>query len=66
MDGLAKHLSSEIHFLEVVWGRYLFMVLISLPITFIFFSEFLLKNNKLNPTIVETTKVITYELILKK
>ncbi len=41
MDGLAKHLSSEIHFLEVVWGRYLFMVLISFPITFIFFKNYL-------------------------
>ena len=41
MDGLAKHLSSEIHFLEVVWGRYLFMVLISLPITFIFFKKYM-------------------------
>ena len=41
MDGIAKHLSTEIHFLEVVWGRYLFMVLISLPITFIFFKKYI-------------------------
>ena len=41
MDGLAKHLSSEIHVLEVVWGRYVFMVLISVPITFIFFRKHL-------------------------
>ena len=41
MDGMAKHLSTEIHFLEVVWGRYFFMVLISVPITFIFFRKHL-------------------------
>ena len=41
MDGMAKHLSTEIHFLEVVWGRYFFMVLISVPITFIFFKKHL-------------------------
>ena len=41
MDGLAKLLSSDILFLEVVWGRYLFMVLISLPITFIFFKKYM-------------------------
>ena len=38
MDGMAKHLSTEIHFLEVVWGRYFFMVAISVPITFVFFK----------------------------
>ena len=25
MDGLAKFLSQDIHFLQVVWGRYFFM-----------------------------------------
>ena len=40
MDGMAKHLSSEMHFLQVVWGRYFFMILISLPITFIFFRKY--------------------------
>ena len=39
MDGMAKHLSTEIHFLEVVWGRYFFMVVISVPITFVFFKK---------------------------
>ena len=39
MDGMAKHLSTEIHFLEVVWGRYFFMVVISVPLTFIFFKK---------------------------
>ena len=37
MDGLAKHLSTEIHFVEVVWGRYFFMLLISFPLIFLFF-----------------------------
>ena len=41
MDGMAKHLSTEIHFLEVVWGRYFFMVVISVPITFVFFKQHL-------------------------
>ena len=39
MDGIAKHLSTEIHFLQVVWGRYLFMALISLFITYFFFKK---------------------------
>ena len=41
MDGMAKHLSTEIHFLEVVWGRYFFMVVTSVPITFVFFKKHL-------------------------
>jgi len=41
MDGMAKHLSTELHVLEVVWARYFFMVLISLPITFLFFKKHL-------------------------
>ena len=41
MDGLAKFLSQEIHFLQVVWGRYFFMALISLVITFLFFRQYL-------------------------
>ena len=41
MDGMAKHLSTEIHFLEVVWGRYFFMVLISFPLIFIFLRRYL-------------------------
>ena len=41
MDGLAKYLSQEIHFLQVVWGRYFFMALISLVITFLFFRHHL-------------------------
>ena len=46
MDGMAKYLSSEIHFLQVVWGRYFFMVLISLPIAIFFFrNNFKWPNN---------------------
>ena len=43
MDGMAKHLmvNTDIHFLEVVWGRYFFMVLISLPLTYFFFRNHL-------------------------
>ena len=38
MDGMAKHLSTEIPVLQIVCGRYFFMVLISLPITFFFLN----------------------------
>ena len=41
MDGMAKHLSTEIHFLQVVWGRYFFMVLISFPLIFLFLRKYL-------------------------
>ena len=41
MDGLAKFLSQEIHFLQVVWGRYFFMALLSILITVIFFRKHL-------------------------
>ena len=41
MDGIAKYLSTEMHFLEVVWARYFFMVLLSLPLTFIFLRKYL-------------------------
>lgn len=41
MDGMAKHLSTEIPILQVVWGRYFFMVLISIPITYFFFNKYL-------------------------
>ena len=40
MDGIAKYLSSEIHFIQVVWGRYFFMLLVSFPLAFIFFRIF--------------------------
>jgi len=42
MDGIAKHLSSEINFMQVVWGRYFFMALISILITFFFIKNILL------------------------
>ena len=41
MDGMAKYLSLELHFLQVVWGRYFFMVMISLPILYFFFKKHL-------------------------
>ena len=45
MDGMAKYLSTEMHFLEVVWARYFFMVVMSLPITFFFFRRYLTGHN---------------------
>ena len=39
MDGIAKFLSTEIHFVQVVWGRYFFMLLVSFPLSFIFFRK---------------------------
>ncbi len=41
MDGMAKYLSTQMHFVEVVWARYFFMVVLSLPITFFFFRRYL-------------------------
>ena len=43
MDGIAKYLSTEIHFVQVVWGRYFFMALISILITYFFFNKHLTK-----------------------
>ena len=43
MDGMAKYLSSDMHFLQVVWGRYFFMILISIPLTFFFFRKYFVK-----------------------
>ena len=39
MDGIAKYLSTELHFIQVVWGRYFFMLLISIPIAILFFRK---------------------------
>jgi drug/metabolite transporter (DMT)-like permease len=39
MDGIAKFLSQEIHFLQVVWGRYFFMAVFSILITALFFKK---------------------------
>ena len=39
MDGIAKYLSVEIHFIQVIWGRYFFMLLVSFPFAFIFFRK---------------------------
>ena len=39
MDGLAKFLSQEIHFLQVVWGRYFFMAVFIILITSLFFKK---------------------------
>ena len=41
MDGLAKFLSQDIHFLQVVWGRYFFMAFFSIVITYFFFNKHL-------------------------
>ena len=41
MDGLAKFLSQDIHFLQVVWGRYFFMAFFSFLVTLIFFKRHL-------------------------
>ena len=39
MDGIAKYLSTEIHFVQVVWGRYFFMLLVSFPLALMFFRK---------------------------
>ena len=42
MDGLAKHLSTELPVLEVIWARYFFMVLITLPMALVFLKKIFL------------------------
>ena len=37
MDGIAKILSTDIHFMQVVWGRYFFMFFININHIFYFF-----------------------------
>ena len=54
MDGLAKFLSQEIHFLQVVWGRYFFMALISLIVTFLFFKKHLKRPNNIQIQLVRS------------
>ncbi len=48
MDGLAKYLSSEIHFLQVVWGRYFFMLFLTVIITYFFFKKELIWPQNIN------------------
>ena len=48
MDGIAKYLSSELHFLQVVWGRYFFMLIISIPLSFLLFRHELKFPNSLS------------------
>ena len=48
MDGIAKYLSTELHFLQVVWGRYFFMLIISIPLSFLFFRQELKFPNSLS------------------
>ena len=48
MDGIAKYLSSELHYLQVVWGRYFFMLIISIPLSFLFFRQELKFPNSLS------------------
>jgi len=41
MDGIAKFLSKDIHYLQIVWGRYFFMAAFSILITSLFFKKHL-------------------------
>ena len=54
MDGIAKHLTTEIHFLQVVWGRYFFMALISLGFTYFFFNKHLKKPNNIQIQLIRS------------
>ena len=54
MDGIAKHLSTEIHFMQVVWGRYFFMALISLIITYFFFNKHLKWPNNIQIQLIRS------------
>ena len=54
MDGLAKYLSSDMHFLQVVWGRYFFMLLITVIISYFFFRKYLIKPNNITIQIIRS------------
>ena len=54
LDGIAKHLSTEIHFLQVVWGRYFFMALISLFFTYFFFNKHLKWPNNIQIQLIRS------------
>ena len=41
MDGIAKFLSKDIHYLQIVWGRYFFMAAFSVLLTSLFFKKHL-------------------------
>jgi len=41
MDVIAKHLSSEMSFLQITWARYFFTVFFSLPLMYFFFRKHL-------------------------
>ena len=53
MDGIAKYLSAEMHFMQIVWGRYFFMALISLLVTYFFFHKHLKKPNNIQIQLIE-------------
>ena len=55
MDGMAKHLSTELPVLEVVWARYFFMVVLTLPISFLFFRKHLTWPKSINIQLARST-----------
>ncbi len=46
MDGLAKHLSSDLPVLQIVWARYFFTVVLALSFVIIFFRKQLVWTSK--------------------
>ena len=54
MDGIAKYLSAEMHFMQIVWGRYFFMALISLLVTYFFFHKHLKKPNNIQIQLIRS------------
>ena len=46
MDGIAKHLSSDLPVLQIVWARYFFTVVIALFFMFLFFRKQLVWTSK--------------------
>ncbi len=46
MDGMAKYLSSELPVVQIIWARYFFMVIFTLPFYLVFFQKkFLIPKN---------------------
>jgi drug/metabolite transporter (DMT)-like permease len=54
MDGMAKHLSYELPVLEVVWARYFFMIVLTVPVTFIFFRSYFVRPRSIQIQLVRS------------
>tara|TARA_Y100001970_G_scaffold226143_1_gene279480 strand:+ start:5380 stop:6177 length:798 start_codon:yes stop_codon:yes gene_type:complete len=54
MDGIAKHLSSDLPVIQVIWARYFFMVLMTIPVAYIFFKNQIIFPKKIKVQILRS------------